>query len=308
MWSCRFCPRPADRAPRGCPAAAGRAGPDARQHQQLRRLQRARAQQHFAAGLQRAACPALLQFDANGAAAVHQHAGHLGLGHHLQVGPLAVGREVGLRCTETFTALVRDLVGADAFLRGAVEVRVQRVAGLLRRLNEHRAEPVGAAQVHHVQRPARGVPGIGPALVVLRFQEVRQHVAPAPARVALGRPMVVVGVLATQVDHGVDGAGTAQHPPARLVALAAVEPRLRHRLEAPVGLAGAGHQGQSGRAVDEGAAVLGACLQQAHAHVRVFAQARRQHAAGRTTADDQIVKHFPGSPVGCGESRLKGQV
>ena len=160
-------------------------------------------------------------------------------------------------------------------------------------LDEGVRERVGVAQVHHVQRPAGAVKGVGAALVVLCRLEHGQHVGPAPAGVALGGPGVVVLGHAARIDHGVDRAGAAQHLAARLVATAAVQARLRHGLKGPVeGMARGGrtrHHAQPGRAVNQHAGVGRAGLQQRHLHGRVFGEARGQHAAGRAGAHDHDI-------------------
>jgi hypothetical protein len=188
-------------------------------------------------------------------------------------------------------------VEAHAFLVLAVEVGVQRIAGLCRGFHEVGAVAVGAGRVHHVQRAAAAVQAAGATLVVLGLQEVGQHRVEAPAGIALGGPVLVVFALAADVDHRVHRTRAAQCLAARLVAAAPVQAGLRHGLEAPVGEAGLAHQREAGRAVDQHAGVAFARFEQAHRDGRVFAEARRQHAAGRAAADDDVVEQcrLPGA-------------
>ena len=156
--------------------------------------------------------------------------------------------------------MLGDLVEPEAFLPGAVEIVVARVACLYRRLNEYRPETVRAAQVHHIERATYAVEIIGSALVVLRPFEVGEHIAPAPAWVALCGPVVVVRAMAPRIDHGIDRARSAQHLAAGLVPAPPVQAGLRHGLESPVGLPALRHQRETGGAVDQHAAVGGAGL------------------------------------------------
>ena len=213
------------------------------------------------------------------------------VGHHLQVGPAQVRRQVGLGGAAALAALLRHLVQAHAFLQRAVEVAVQRVAGLLRGLHEELGRARRLLQVHHVQRAARAMEGVAAAFVVLGLQEVGQHVLPGPARVALGGPMVVVLVLAADIDHRVDRTGPAQPSAARLVTQPAVQPGLRHRIEGPVDLTVRLADRETDRAMDQHALVDGAGLEQQHLRLRVFAEPCGQHAAGRAAADDDVVVH-----------------
>ncbi|KTT54467.1 hypothetical protein SB7C_12330, partial [Staphylococcus epidermidis] len=70
--------------------------------------------------------------------------------------------------------------------------------------------------------------------VVLRALELGQHVGVAPAGIAERSPVVVVGAMAADVDHGIDGRRAAEALAARLIADAAVQAFLRHRVERPV--------------------------------------------------------------------------
>jgi len=273
--------------------------PHARQHQQLRRHKRSRTQQHFASRPHLLQGAALAVFDTHGARALEQDARGVGTGDDLQVGARKVRREVALGRAVALAVLVRDLVQAHAFLRGTVEVGVVRIPRLHTRFGEVVAEAVGRAQVRHVEGAALGVPGISTALVVLGAQEVGLHILPAPARVALRGPVVVVGMLAPDVDHGVDGAGAPQHLAAWLIAAPVVQRRLRRGVEAPAVQLELGHHGQPGRAVDEHAVVGRPRLQQAHAHCGVLSQTAGQHRACRAAADHDVVEHVVVSPPPC---------
>src|ERR1700691_5760619 len=64
--------------------------------------------------------------------------------------------------------------------------------------------------------------------------EARQQVIPAPAVEPKLPPMIVVRGLAAHVDHGIDRGRAADDLAARIVEAAAIEPRFRLGLEAPV--------------------------------------------------------------------------
>ncbi len=137
---------------------------------------------------------------------------------------------------------------------------------------EHRVdERVHRAAVGHRHRAAGAVVGVLAALVVLRALEVRQHVVVAPALAAGGRPAVVVGAVAADVDHRVDRAAAAEHPAPRQVQAAVAEPGLGLAEQVPVE-ARLEQRRERGRDVDLRLGVLAAGLEQRHAHVGVLAQ------------------------------------
>src|SRR6266446_147010 len=143
---------------------------------------------------------------------------------------------------------------------------------------------------------------IGAALVTFRTLEIRQHLLPRPALASKRCPVVIVGVMAADIDHAVDRARSAQRLAARLVASASVEPRLRHCLEGPVvdfRLARQ-HCRHADRRPDDNTPTLAAGLDQADGDLVIFRKASRERRAGRATAcEDIIVCHASPSLVRC---------
>ncbi len=222
-----------------------------------------------------------------------------------EIRAIQVRRDIGLGRAEALAVAVRHLVHTDAFLFGAVEVVIAALARLFGGLDEDLAEAVRAAQVHHVQRPAAAVKGVGATFVVFGAFEVGQHVVIRPARIALRGPAVVIASVAACVDHRVDRTRAAEYLAARLVAAPAVQPGLRHGVELPVRLAVLREQRQPRRAMDQHALVGRAGLQQRNAEVRVFAQPAGEHATRRTAADDDVVEHGPRPPKSAAMRRLR---
>ena len=132
---------------------------------------------------------------------------------------------------------------------------------------------------------------VGTAFVVFGTFEIRQYFIKRPARIAQGSPMIVVAMMATRIDHGVDGTRSAQHLAARLIAASAIETWLRHGVESPVGLPGLCQQRESCRAVNQHATVGGAGFKQSYVDGGIFAQSCGEHATGRAAANNDVVRH-----------------
>src|SRR4029077_11603180 len=135
---------------------------------------------------------------------------------------------------------------------------------------------------------------ISAALVTLRALEVGQDLLPRPALASKRCPVVIVGVMAADIDHAVDRARSAQRLAARLVAAASVEPKLRHRLEGPVVdfRFARQHYGHADRRPDDNTLALAAGLDQADGDLGIFRTASRERRAGRAPAcEDIIVRH-----------------
>ena len=126
--------------------------------------------------------------------------------------------------------------------------------------------------------------------VVLRALEVGQHVAVRPAAVAERGPVVVVGFVAADIDHRVDGRRAAEPLAARLIADPAVQALLRHGVERPVVDLAGDHQDQRAGRGHDPVVVPAAGLQQRHRGGGVLAQAARHRAAAGTPAHDHEIE------------------
>ena len=210
------------------------AGTDARHHQQLRRLQRTRGEQHLAPRAQHPPHAALLELDCRPRACPRTGCASPSAPVSICRGWAATHRiEVGARNRPALAVLLRHLIEADAFLRFAGEVVVARQAGLHAGFDEQstRTDAAIAGRRRSADRRRRA------------SRRRRARCSPpsgstaarrsSPSRRAVGRPVVVVLALTAQVDHRVDGRRTAEPAPARLVADAATEARLRHRSKTP---------------------------------------------------------------------------
>jgi len=172
------------------------------------------------------------------------------------------------------------LVDANAFLRLAIEVGVDDVARLSPRSKPGSLQRVVGAQLADLQRPLTAMQRGAEGVVAFAADEVRQHVAPAPAGVAERGPVVVILALATDVDHRVDARRATEHLAARHIAAAAIQARLRHRLEGVVvQLAGHHQYGTRGHR-SQPVADVGTGFQHQHLGARVFAQAAGERRAG----------------------------
>ena len=190
-----------------------------------------------------------------------------------------------------------ELEAADALGAIDVQVRDQLVPGLHGRLEHRVDERMHRAAVGDRERAADAVERVRAALVVLGALEVRQHVVVRPALAPELRPLVVVGAVPAQVDHRVDRARAADHAPARQVEPPVAEAGLLLAEQVPVE-ARLEHGRERRRDVELRRRVRAARLQQEHADVRILAQARSEHAAGRAGPDDHVVSHHSSTTSG----------
>ena len=154
----------------------GRAEPG--QHQQLRRVDRARGEDHLAGLDPLGIVPAATQSHADGAALLDQHALDQRMRAHVQVVAPTRGLQER-RCAGTARAVaLGHLVQPEAGLLFAVEVAVAREAGAPGRVDQGFRQHVVMTQVGDAERTTRAVQRAGTACVVLAAQEPRQHFAP----------------------------------------------------------------------------------------------------------------------------------
>ncbi len=274
---------------------------DAGEHQQLRGVVGAGGEYHLALGVELLREPELRGFDADRTRALEEDPVSLHVGHHLEVRTLGGGVQICHGGRGPHPLALRHLVHPDAVLLAVVEVLVARQPGLDARLDEGMGDAVLRALLADGERPARAVERRRAALVVLGLDEVREQVGPAPAG---DPPAVVVERVAADVDHRVDRGGAAEDAPARKRDAPAVAVLFRSRVVVPVDLGPAELQVAEGD-VDVLVHVRRAGLQQEHLHVRVLAQARRQHAARGTRPDDHVVVH-PKAPLSVAELFPRG--
>ena len=210
---------------------------DAREQQQLRRLDRAAADDHLALGADLRDGAVADDLDADAPPTLEQQPLRAGSRQHGEVGRTRDRRQEGGRGALADAVLDVELAERDAVETLAVVVVVEGDARLLRRGDDRGVERMRLVAREHVQRPARAVVGGRAPVEVLRALEQRQHVVVAPAVVAEVRPGVVVAAMPARVDHPVQRARSAQHLAARPVQLAPGARGLRHRPVAPVLLA-----------------------------------------------------------------------
>jgi hypothetical protein len=197
--------------------------PDARQPQDLRRQVCARGDDDLAIGAELEQLAQPRAGDADRARTVEDHAVDVDVRLDREVRTIHHRVQVRDRRAPAAAVARRELVPAEPVLPGPVEVLGggQTVRG--RRVEEGLRKAGARQRVRHAQRPAGGVVLGGAPHVVLRAQEVGQHVVPAPAELL---PLVVVGRVAADVDHRVNRRRPAERLAARQEDAAIVEARL----------------------------------------------------------------------------------
>src|SRR3546814_2606290 len=174
---------------------------DAGQHQQLRRVDRTAAEDHFPRGPVADCLAPAGTGHAGRARAFEQDALDHDAGVHGEIGPRLRGIEVGHRGRAARAVALGDLVQPDAELRGPVEIVVARQAGLLAAFDEDTRQRVDVAQVRGRERAVPSVQVAGGAGIAFGAHETGQHTGTVPAVGALRGPFVVVAGDAAEVAH-----------------------------------------------------------------------------------------------------------
>ena len=270
---------------------------DARQLQELRRIDGARRYDDLAVGMRRDDPAAALVFDAGGALSVEQDAAGEGPGRELHV-PAAQGRaEIGVGDRPAGAVPHRHLHGAEAFLLAAVVVGRHRIAGLASGFDEGVIERIGAGAARDVQRAGTAAPPFLAAMARLGTNEIRENVTIRPAAGAHLLPGVEVAGMAAHVDHAVDGRRAADDLAARRRQAAAAEGGLRLGAEAPVVERHVHGVGERRGHLDERADVGAAVFEDEDRVAAVLAQPVRHRGTGRARSYDDVVERRHGNQL-----------
>ncbi len=250
--------------------------------------------------LQLAMTPTIAVADADRAAAFQHDLGGVRMGDDVQVGAAHGRAQKRARGADAAAVLDGALGVGDAFLDGAVVVRVAGDAEGGGALDEGLAERVAPVDVGDREVAfAAAVGGVAIAEAALHALEVGEHIGVAPAAIAELRPGIEVHALAAIVDVAVDGAGAAERLAARRGDASAAGPLARLHPVEPVHARVVVGLDETGRNMDEGVPVAGAGLQHQHGRRAVLAQPVGEHAAGRTRPDDDVVEGLHrASPMG----------
>ena len=241
--------------------------------------------------------------DAGRANAVEDDAVDVGAGPDLQVRARECRLQEGLGRVPADAGALVDVEVADAFVVAAVEVVAARQAGLdgggEKGVEDRPVQallldaPFAALALAGRIEPGRGVERVGALVEVLVLEEVRQALAPAPARVGAvavaDAPAVVVARLPAHVDHAVDAARAAQHLAARIAQAPAVQAGGGLGRVQPVGARVADAIEVADRDVDPEVVVAAAGLDHEDVLATIGAEPVGEQAAGGAGAADDVV-------------------
>jgi hypothetical protein len=262
---------------------------DPRQHQKLRRIDDAAAQQHLALGPGRPRFAAQDMLDPDRAARVEHDAVDARAGLDGEVGAAQRRPQIGLGGAAAPAVADRLLHPPKPFLLGAVVVgrlrhlqrRAGREAGLDQRVRKGRGP--------HGERPVAAAIVAGAGLPCFLPAEIGQHLGMGPALAPRRGPPVVIAPVAANIGHRVDRRRAADHLAAGALDAPPVESRLRLGEVHPVVQPLFEDAAPADRDLDPRVAVPAAGLQQQHPGLGILGQPPRQGAAGGAGADDDVV-------------------
>ena len=265
---------------------------DTRQLQKLRRTYGARGQDHLAARHHPSQPPAAQKLDPHRAAALEQDARRRRVPQQPQVRAAQGRGQIAGRRRGSPSVPHRDLVDADAFLVGPVEVEIARMA--LCRACRDKGMGQGMRGTGHVADVDRTRPAAPPVLAArpcLQSAEGGQNVGIGPPGAARCGPAIVIGRMPAHEDHRIDRRGASDHAPARPIGSPSPEPGIRFRIITPVQLRMIECPAITDRHVDPQAAVRSACLENGHVQIGPIRQTRGQHASRRSRAHNHDIGH-----------------
>ena len=138
--------------------------------------------------------------DADRAAVLDLDPAHARVEAHRQAWIVCERLDEGIGRAAALSAPVHELVEADAALRRAVEVVVERLAERLHGLHEPARQVVDMAGVGDQQRTVGAVPLVVQPVVALHAAKMRQHVVPAPAGIVIVAAQQLVPFIVVRRD------------------------------------------------------------------------------------------------------------
>ena len=296
MWSCKFLPTPGNATFTGDVVGAQFVRiADAREHQELRRVDDAAAQNHFAPGVRRHRLAVLYIFDAGRALAVENKPRHQRIDFDVQIVARQRRAQIGVGSAAAAAVAHRHLPDAKTFLLGAVVIGRGLVARGKPCRRKRIDQRIGKPRHLRRQRAVAAAIKARAALPGFLAPEIRQHMHIGPRRKARGRPAVVIAAMAAHIGHGVDRRRAADNAAAGAFEATAAGRGLGFREIHPVVLALEQKARPAQRDLDPRIAVPAAGFEQQHPLALVLAQPVGQHAAGRAGADDDVVVGFRGT-------------
>ena len=271
---------------------------NARQHQQLRRVDRRGRENHLCRRRNHLDPAAALDLDP-GRAAVFDHHFPRQTAQHRAVAAFLCRPQIGIGGRPALTFENRGLHRAKTFLLLAIVIGGHRIARLLPRRDKGVEQRVLARPAADVQRPFVAAPGRIAAIMapvpLLHPLEIGQNIGIAPARRALLGPMIIIARMAPHIDHAIDAGRSADHLAARCGQPPPVQMRFRLRLKAPVVNPHIHRIGQRARHLDERPDIAAAMLDHDHAFARLGQPVGHRRAA-RARPHDHIIRPHPTHP------------
>ena len=264
--------------------------PDARQLQQLGRIDRAAAKNHLRVGVNPMGDAVLRVLECARTPALEHDAGRQGMRAYFEIRPVHGRAEVGVGGAATPTVSHRHVHPAETFLLEAVDVRGLRIAGLGCRRQPGGMQGIAKATIARLQLAVAAAVFIAAFLASFGAPEIRQHIAVRPTRCALAGPALEILRITADVHQAVDRRRSAQDLAARGMHAAPIQMRFRLRVIEPVVFRHVHRNRQGRRHLNEDGPVGAAVFQQQHPARTIRSEAIRKHAPGRTRAHDHKIE------------------
>ena len=179
---------------------------NARNLQQMRRINRATGHDHLARNPQFPIHPILPKRHTHALLAVEQQLRGNRVRLHPQIRSPLRRRQKRSRGGPTPLPNPRHLRIADAFLLLAIQILAEFMPGFLRRFHERMRQWQDRAVILYLQFAALAAEcAVAFLHVIFRLTEIRQHIVKTPAARAHLRPAIEIRRIAAHIQHAVDG-------------------------------------------------------------------------------------------------------